>query len=155
MSGVIAYLGLGSNLGNKMDNLNKGINLLRCTAGIAVKATSPFYHTSPVGYTDQPDFLNAAVEIDTTLNPIGLLDICQCIEKKLKRVDSVRWGPRTIDIDILLYGDCIMRNDRLVLPHPMMHEREFVLKPLNDIAPQAVHPVYNMTVAQLYRGIAG
>lgn len=155
MPGVTAYLGLGSNLGDKRDNLNRATELLRCTTGITVKHTSPFYETSPVGYIDQPDFLNAAVEINTVLDPDRLLEVCQGIEKELKRVNIVRWGPRTIDIDILLYGDLVIRNDRIVLPHPRMHEREFVLRPLNDIAPQAVHPVYNMTVEQLCQRVAG
>jgi len=147
---IIAYIGIGSNIGDRKANLEAAVDMLGNTGGIEAKDVSPFYNTAPVGYPDQPDFLNGVVKIETILSPCELLKICQGIEKKLKRVRTVRWGPRTIDLDILLYSDLIMQDEDLVIPHPHIHEREFVLKPLNDIAPQAVHPVYKMTVHELY-----
>ncbi len=98
---------------------------------------------------DQPDFLNAAAKIVTELKPLELLAVCQSTEQSLKRIRTIRWGPRTIDIDILLYGDLIITSDELTLPHPEMHKREFVLKPLAEIAPEAIHPVNGKTIRQL------
>lgn len=147
---IIAYIGIGSNVGDRQANLDGAVDMLRHTKGIEVKAVSPFYNTAPVGYTHQPDFLNGVVEIETTLSSHELLKACQGIEEKLKRVRTIRWGPRTIDMDILLYDDLIVQDEDLIIPHPRMHEREFVLKPLNDIAPQVVHPVYKMAVCKLY-----
>jgi len=144
-----AYIGLGSNLGDRKQNIEKALELLGKTPKIKVCSVSKFYETAPVGFKDQPDFVNAAAKIETTLKPLKLLAVCQSIERRLKRVRTIRWGPRTIDIDILLYGDLITRSDKLILPHPEMHKREFVLKPLNDIAPGVVHPLSGKTVAEL------
>ncbi|MDK2800431.1 MAG: 2-amino-4-hydroxy-6-hydroxymethyldihydropteridine diphosphokinase [Clostridiales bacterium] len=147
---AIVYLGIGSNMGDRQANLDAAVDMLRCMEGIEVKAVSPFYHTAPVGYTEQPDFLNGAVEVETILSPHELLKVCQRIEKKLKRVRTIRWGPRTIDVDILLYNHLVMQDENLVIPHPRMHEREFVLKPLNDIAPHVIHPVYKISIREIY-----
>ena len=144
------YLGLGSNLGDRKGNIEKAIELLGKTPNIKTCSISKFYETAPVGLKDQPDFVNAAAKIDTTLKPLKLLAVCQSIERRLKRVRTIRWGPRTIDIDILLYGDLIIKSDKLTIPHPEMHKREFVLKPLNDIAPGVIHPLNGKTVAKLY-----
>ena len=157
MSGkaVAAYLGLGSNLGNREENLNHAVDMLRNTAGIRVTRVSSYLNTAPVGYTEQPDFLNAAVEVETTLTPHELLEQCHRIEKQLKRERIIHWGPRTIDLDILLFGDLILEDASLTIPHPRMAEREFVLKPLDEIAPDAVHPVSRRSIRALYHDLAG
>lgn len=117
---------------------------------IRVTAVSSYINTAPVGYTEQPDFLNAVVEVITTLTAHDLLEVCGDIEKKLKRERFIHWGPRTIDLDILLFGDLILEDETLIIPHPRMLEREFVLKPLNEIAPGILHPVCKKTVSELY-----
>ncbi|MBZ4644925.1 MAG: 2-amino-4-hydroxy-6-hydroxymethyldihydropteridine diphosphokinase [Petroclostridium sp.] len=147
---IKAYLGIGSNIGDRQSNLDAAVGMLRHTRGIEIRNVSSFYNTAPVGYTAQPDFLNGVVEIETILTPHELLKICQTIEDKLKRVRTIRWGPRTIDIDILLYDELIIQDENLIIPHPHMHQREFVLQPLNDIAPEVIHPVFKMTVCKLY-----
>lgn len=148
---VTAYIGLGSNIGDRKENLDNAIELLDKEREIEVIAISSYINTSPVGYYDQPDFLNAAVGIKTTLSASALLGVCNNIEKYLKRERIIHWGPRTIDLDILLFSDSIINDDILIIPHPRMHEREFVLKPLNEIAPQAFHPVLEKPVSDLYR----
>lgn len=148
-----AYLALGSNIGDREGYIKKAVELLKAHPQIRVLAVSPLYNTAPVGFIDQPDFLNGAVAVDTVLMPHELLDVCLGIEKRLGRVRTVRWGPRTIDIDLLLYDDLVINDEDLALPHPRMHERAFVLQPLCDIAPDAVHPVYDKTVKQLYEGL--
>lgn len=150
---VTAYLALGSNLGDREANLNKALQMLSKTVGIEVTNVSAFLNTAPVGYTDQPDFLNAVVEIETILEPYALLAVCNEIEQALKRKRIIHWGPRTIDVDILLFGDLVLEDERLTIPHPRMLEREFVMKPLCEIAPEAVHPVQEKTIGQLWKDI--
>lgn len=147
---ITAYIGIGSNLGERENHLKKAVNALDDTYGIKVTKVSPFYNTAPVGYTAQPDFLNGVVEIETSLSPYALLDICHQIEEELRRVRTIRWGPRTIDLDILLYADIVMSEEKLVIPHPAMHEREFVLRHFNDISPYTVHPVTKLTIRKMY-----
>ncbi|QNU68633.1 2-amino-4-hydroxy-6-hydroxymethyldihydropteridine diphosphokinase [Ruminiclostridium herbifermentans] len=151
MTGKIAtaYIALGSNIGNREDNLNKAIEMLKQNDEVEVNKISSYLNTAPVGYTDQPDFLNAVVEVKTTLSPHKLLMVCSDIEKKLKRERIIHWGPRTIDLDILLYEDLVLNHEDLVIPHPRMHEREFVLKPLKEIAPKAFHPVLKKTIEDI------
>jgi 2-amino-4-hydroxy-6-hydroxymethyldihydropteridine diphosphokinase len=131
----IAYISLGSNIGDREDNLKKALALLDEHPQIRVAAVSSFYETAPVGYTDQPDFINAAAELETALGPRELLKICMETEKKLGRVRTIRWGPRVIDIDILWYNGLTVDEEDLQIPHPRMLEREFVIRPLADIAP--------------------
>jgi len=145
-----AYIGAGSNIGDRKGNLDNAINMLRKTSGIEVTAVSSYIDTAPVGYKEQPDFLNAALEIETYLTAYDLLGVCSGIERELKRERTIRWGPRTIDLDILLFGDIIMEDELLVIPHPRMHEREFVLIPMCEIASEAIHPVLKKTVGELY-----
>lgn len=147
---VTAYIGLGSNIGNREENLTKALEMLRSTAGIRVSAVSAYINTAPVGYTEQPDFLNTAAEVKTSLTAYELLAVCGYIEKKLKRERLIHWGPRTIDLDILLFGNLILNDELLTLPHPRMLEREFVLKPLNEIAPEVLHPLCNKSIRELY-----
>jgi len=130
-----AYLGLGSNLGNKRNNLKSALKMLEDHPQVEVRKVSSFYETEPVGYKEQDRFLNLVVKIDTSLNPFELLQFCQTIEKELKRKRIVRWGPRTIDVDILLYENFISQDPELTIPHPRMHERAFVLVPLEEIEP--------------------
>jgi len=142
------YLALGSNMGNRESNLRAAI-LSFSTAGITVLRESPVYETEPVGFADQRWFLNMVVESETTLFPMQLLTRIGKIERALGRVRTVPNGPRTIDIDILLYANAVVRTPRLEIPHPRMHERRFVLAPLADLAPALRHPVLRQTVRQL------
>ncbi len=151
---VTAYIGIGSNIDDRAALLNASIELLSKKEGIEVTSVSSFYNTAPVGYLEQPDFLNAVVEIKTVLSADELLQICGLIEKVLKRERLIHWGPRTIDLDILLYGNQIINKENLNIPHPRMHERAFVLEPLNEINPSAIHPVFNKTVCELYEAMA-
>lgn len=146
---MTAYLALGSNLGDREEHLRNALKMLSLTEGIEVTTVSTFINTAPVGYTDQPDFLNAVVEIETTLDPYALLSVCNEIEQALKRKRIIHWGPRTIDVDILLFGDLILEDEKLTIPHPRMLEREFVMKPLCEIAPKALHPVKKKTIKDL------
>ena len=126
-----AYLSLGSNMGDRLKNLTSAVGFLNDPEdGIIVKAVSPVFETDPVGYTEQDAFLNICVKIETVLSPQKLLSACQAIEKKLHRERLIHWGPRTIDLDILLYGDLKMDTKTLTIPHPRMDERGFVQVPL-------------------------
>lgn len=129
-----AYLSLGSNMGDRMDLLQKAVRLLHEHEAVGVEAVSSIYETDPVGLIDQPAFLNIVVEITTSLTPEGLLQICREIEESLDRVRVIRWGPRTIDLDILLYNHDNIETETLTVPHPRMQERAFVLVPLAEIA---------------------
>jgi 2-amino-4-hydroxy-6-hydroxymethyldihydropteridine diphosphokinase len=131
---VRAYLGLGSNLGDRSENLRRAVELLAARDGVTVVRTSNVYESDPVG-PPQPDFLNAVAEIDTTLSARGLLDACLGVEAELGRVRQERWGPRIIDIDLLVFGDEHIDEPDLTVPHPRMHERPFVLVPLAELAP--------------------
>lgn len=146
----IAYLGLGSNVGDREEYIEQAIFLLSKTPGIKVIKKSANYETEPQGNTEQPQFLNAAVQIQTTLDPYKLLAAVQEAENALGRERDVEWGPRTIDLDILLYDDQIISDDKLQIPHPLLHERLFVLKPLSEIAPGAVHPALERKIIDLY-----
>lgn len=135
-----AYIGLGSNMGDKRASILAALELLGKTPGIALLRTAPLYRTAPVGYTEQEWFVNTVAEIDTTLSPRELLAACLEIERRLGRVRSMRWGPRVIDLDLLLYGELVVDEPDLVVPHPRMHERAFVLVPLADLAPDLAVP---------------
>ena len=146
---MTVYLGLGSNLGDRFANLQEAVNCLCRSAGIIVTGVSAVYETAPVGGPDQPDYLNAAIGLETTLAADRLLEVCLETEKKMGRVRDERWNARIIDIDILLFDGSHIRTDSLTVPHPRMHERGFVLVPLADIAPDAVHPLKKLTVTDL------
>ena len=146
---VQAYLGLGSNIGDRKQQLLKAIDLIGNIKGIKVTKQSSIYETAPIGYTDQPNFLNLCLEIETELSPQQLLKHCLDIEQQLHRVREIRWGPRTLDIDILLYSDDIIETDNLSIPHPRMQERAFVLIPLNDIASDKKDPRLNQKIHDL------
>lgn len=127
------YLSLGSNIGDSACNLTTAITLIEKESKITLIKTSSYYQTKPVGGVIQDDFVNCVIEIQTTLNPVELLKVCQSVETRLKRERIVRWGPRTIDVDILLYGDMTINSDCLTIPHPRMYERAFVMVPLTEI----------------------
>ena len=129
------YLSLGSNIGNKKGYLKKAINILITHPMIQNLESSSFYETVPQGYVDQDVFVNNVVSFNTLLDPFKLLNLCQEIETKLKRVRLFRWGPRTIDVDILLYGTESLKTKELTIPHPRMYERGFVIIPLSELNP--------------------
>lgn len=133
-----AFLGLGSNLGDRLAHLQRAIDALAATSGIQVVAVSAVYETAPVGGPSQDDFLNAVLAVDTDLLPHDLLAAAMHAEQLEERVRTVRWGPRTLDVDLLLYGDEHIDTPDLEIPHPRMHERGFVLAPLRDVAPERV-----------------
>ncbi|KJS85290.1 MAG: 2-amino-4-hydroxy-6-hydroxymethyldihydropteridine pyrophosphokinase [Peptococcaceae bacterium BICA1-8] len=130
-----AYLGLGSNLGNKKTNLTTCLELLYKNPFIEVLKISSFYETEPIGFKEQDWFLNAVVELETSVDPYRLLSFCQSIEDQLQRKRLIRWGPRTMDVDILLYENFSSEDPILTIPHPRMTERAFVLVPLAEIEP--------------------
>jgi len=144
----LIYLGLGSNLGDREKNLRAALHSLEA-AGVQVITLSPIYETAPVGYPDQPDFLNAVCRARTALAPHDLLRAIKAIETALGRRPSFRNAPRPIDIDILFYDDLILDTPDLTIPHPRLAERAFVLVPLADIAPELRHPVLGQTITTL------
>lgn len=144
----VAYVGLGSNQGDRGRALERALELL-ARRGFAVTATSSFYSTEPVGGPPQAWFLNAVAQGETRLGPEELLEACLATEQDLGRVRDVRFGPRTLDADLLLYGDEVRATARLRLPHPRLHERRFVLEPLCEIAPGVRHPAFGLTAAEL------
>lgn len=133
-----AALGLGSNMGDRAGHLTRAVEALSLLDGIEVGPISSIWETAPWGIEDQPHFLNACVLIETILPPLDLLDACLAIERAHGRERSQRWGPRTLDIDILFYGDAQIKGDRLTLPHPRLTDRSFVLAPLAEIVPEKV-----------------
>lgn len=145
------YIGIGSNLGDRSQNTRDAIRLLDDHPGIQIKALSHFYETEPLTLKGdkQNYYLNCTLKIQTTLNPIQLFRVMQDVEKLLGRVREDKWGPRTIDLDLLFFDDEIFRTTTLVIPHPELHKRRFVLEPLAEIASNLVHPIKGVTVKNL------
>lgn len=143
----IVYLGLGSNLGERKDNLEKVITLL--SEKLEILVASSVYETPPWGYTDQPAFFNQVIKSGTCLTPLALLEFIKQTEKQMGREPTFRYGPRCIDVDILFYDDLILESEELDIPHPQLTERAFVLVPLAEIAPDLVHPIYNQKISAL------
>jgi 2-amino-4-hydroxy-6-hydroxymethyldihydropteridine diphosphokinase len=133
--GTAAYLGLGSNLGDRLANLQRAVDLLAAHPAIEVRRSSRVYETEPVGGPPQPDYLNAVVEVDTQLGPHQLLEACLDVEGQMGRIRAERWGPRVIDVDLLIYDEREIEEPDLVVPHPRMRERAFVLMPLTELQP--------------------
>jgi len=145
-----AYLGLGSNLGNRLAFLRGGRDALLSHPGIRLVKASAIYETAPLGGPpDNPPFLNAVLAVETTLSPRALLEACLAVENEFGRTRPMEWAPRTLDVDILLYGEQTVSEADLEIPHPRLHERAFVLAPFNEIAPAARHPRFGRTVTEL------
>ncbi len=144
----IAYIGIGSNLGNREENCRKAITLLTGKS-IKILKCSSLYETEPWGVKEQPEFINMAVEIETHMEPLELLRAIKEIENGMGRREGLRWGPRVMDLDILLYDDLILRTQELEIPHPRLRDREFVLKPLSEIAPDKIHPLFKKSIKNL------
>ena len=149
-----AYIAVGSNLGNKQSNCKKGIAALNQTPGITVTAHAKLYKTAPVDFTDQDWFVNTAVRVATELLPRDLLRQLKRIESEIGRIQSdIRFGPRVLDLDIILYDNLVFKSDKLEIPHPRMHKRRFVLRPICDIDPFAIHPTLKKPVKTLLDSI--
>lgn len=145
------YLGLGSNIGDSKRNIESALLLLSKKVNILNK--SSYYETEPVGFKDQPWFLNMVIEGETDLNPRELLDFTQSIERDMKRVKTIVNGPRIIDVDILIYGDIKMESENLTIPHPRMHERAFVMVPMFELAPKLV--INNIPIEDIMKNFKG
>ena len=149
-----AFLGFGGNLGKPLNNFRYARQQLAKQLDIEVISSSPLYQTPPIGGPEgQPDYLNAVVEILTGLSAPDLLQLCQQIEMDAGRSRNLHWGPRTLDIDLLLVEDLIMETPLLTLPHPRLHQRHFVLLPLNDLVPALYHPTFKITINQLLKAL--
>lgn len=145
---VTVYIGIGSNLGNREENCLNSIRLIE-ERDIRVLKRSSLYETEPWGVEDQPMFINMAIEAETELSPLELLRVLKSIEKSMGRVQTERWGPRIIDLDILFYNNLILETPELTIPHPYIKERPFVLIPLSEIAPEFEHPVLKKRIKEL------
>ncbi|MEG1992676.1 MAG: 2-amino-4-hydroxy-6-hydroxymethyldihydropteridine diphosphokinase [Acetivibrio sp.] len=148
-----AYLALGSNMGNKEENLYRAITLLNQDKNTRVRKVSSFIITKPMGEVEQDDFLNGAVEVDTLRDPEELLTLVHEIEEDCKRVRTIRWGPRTLDVDILFYDNLVIRTKELQIPHIGVKDRDFVLIPLEEIAPLVIHPLLGKNIYQLKKDL--
>lgn len=142
------YIGIGSNIGDRKANCSKAIEYLK-SKGITVTKVSSMFETEPWGVKDQEKFINMAIEAETGLSPEELLSVMKDIEHLMGRVETVRWGPRIIDLDILFYDDMVVNREGLQIPHPLLHKRDFVLGPLSEIAPDKTHPVLMKSVSRL------
>lgn len=145
----VAYIGFGSNIGDRLAHIQNAIHALSKTEEISLQKISSVYKTDPVGYEVQAEFLNGVAAIQTSLPPLSLLHTLKNIETAIGRQHRIRWGPREIDLDILIYGDLCLETEKLVIPHAEMHRRRFVLAPLTEIAPDLVHPVLKENVQTL------
>lgn len=150
----IVYLALGSNLGERIDYLNFAISELKKDKAILITKYSSVYETRPVGFLEQGDFLNMVIEIKTSYSPLELLSKTQLIEEKSGRVTKFKWGPRTLDLDILLYNQENIDLDKLKVPHPRMYTRGFVILPLREINAELYFPTIDKTIAQLYQELS-
>jgi 2-amino-4-hydroxy-6-hydroxymethyldihydropteridine diphosphokinase len=151
----VAYIGLGANLGDRRSNILRAVDLLRLEPGVASVELSSLHETRPIGGPPgQGMYLNAAAGVDTTLEADALLRTLLAIEARLGRERSHKWGPRTIDLDILLFDDQVIATPDLRVPHPLMHERRFVLAPLAEIAPGVIHPVRKRSIAEMLGDLA-
>lgn len=150
---AIVYIGIGSNIGERQANCMKAIEALK-SKGITVKKISSMHETEPWGLKEQPKFINMAVEAETSMSPEEFLSALKGIEEDMGREETVKWGPRIIDLDILFYDDIVIDMKRLRIPHPLLHKRDFVLNPLAEIAPDKLHPVLKKTVNQLKEELA-
>jgi len=149
-----AFIALGSNLGDRVEYLRFAVREIAKIRGCKILDVSNFISTPPYGYIEQGDFLNGCLAIKTLLTPHELLDTILGIENSAGRIRDMRWGPRTLDLDIILYDELVISDGRLTIPHPEMHMRDFVLKPMCEIAPNQVHPIYRKTISELLDNIS-
>lgn len=148
-----SFIGIGSNIGDKIENCIMAIDMIDKINGCSVIKRSSFYRTEPVGFKDQNWFVNCVIMIDTVFSPFVLLQKLQEIEDIMGRERRIKWGPRIIDLDILIFDGLIIRDKILTIPHPLMHKRRFVLVPMNQLAPDLVHPIFNKTIRELLSNI--
>lgn len=146
-------LGLGSNIGNREENINTAVDKLKNYERIKIVKMSSLYETEPIGVKEQPFFLNAVVIISTSLEPERLMNTCLKIESQLGRVRDMRWGPRIIDIDVLVYNDLNIKTENLILPHPRLHERRFVLEPLRELLGDNYPLINGITIGELINNL--
>ena len=145
-----AFISVGSNLGNPLENCRQGIRALAGPPSIKILAGSPFYRTAPVDFLEQDWFVNAAVKIETDLLPLDLLAFLRSVQTEMgRKQQTVRFGPRILDLDIILFQDVVLQSPELTIPHPRMHKRRFVLQPICDIDPTVMHPVLNCDIKTL------
>ncbi len=142
------FIGLGSNLGDREKNIGNSIDLFVGTGKINLLKRASHYETEPIG-PNQPWFINTAIEVETSFTPEALLDRCKEVERKIGRVDTLHWGPRLVDLDLLLFGDRVLNTGKLEIPHPGMEKREFVLQPLLELEPELIHPELNTPLKEL------
>jgi 2-amino-4-hydroxy-6-hydroxymethyldihydropteridine diphosphokinase len=150
---MLVYIGLGSNMGDGVKNCRRAMEAIGADARNRLVGRSRFYRTEPVGKKDQQWFINGVVAVETTMSPGELMEFLLSVEKGMGRIRQERWGPRVIDLDILFYGDRVLDEEGLQIPHPRLHERRFVLAPLKDMAPGLLHPVFHRTVSQILAGL--
>jgi dihydroneopterin aldolase / 2-amino-4-hydroxy-6-hydroxymethyldihydropteridine diphosphokinase len=147
------YIAVGSNLGDKQGNIHQAFTLINDSLHSSILQQSTLIETEPFGYTNQDTFINGVILIKTLLSPINLIRFLQSIEHTLKRERLIQWGPRTIDLDVIYYDNLVSDEEAIIIPHPRMHERDFVLKPLNEIAPNALHPLLRKRTYELLNAL--
>lgn len=150
---AIVYIGLGSNLGDRLGFIQQAVKMLEFHAAVKVLETSSFYETEPYGVKEQDWFINAAVKVSTPLTPVEILRVCQHIEEKLGRKREIKWGPRVIDLDILLYDEEIIADDILTIPHPSTYDRACCIVPLLEIADELIHPILQKDMDEIYQNL--
>ena len=150
MTHHIAYISVGSNIGNKLENCQKGVTALISSGSIKNLKHSQIYKTDPVDYLNQDWFINYVVKIQTILDPFQLLNTLNAIERRAgRRIDKIRFGPRVLDMDIIFYDQLVIHSTKLIIPHPRMHKRRFVLQPICDIDPEIIHPILKKNMRYL------
>ncbi len=153
MRGIVSFVGVGSNLGNPIGNCLRVVELISSLGEVKVLRRSSLYRTEPVGFSEQDPFVNCVIEARTTFSAHFLLKSLRQIENDMGRIRAEKWGPRTIDLDILFYGQNIISDETLLIPHPELHKRRFVLVPLCEIAPDFIHPAFGVSVKELLDGL--
>lgn len=146
---TVVYIALGTNLEPREEHLEKALQLFQNNPDVQVKQVSSIYESTAVGYLDQPDFLNLVFEAETELSCSALLDACQSVENELGRIRTIRFGPRTLDADIILFGDAVIDEERVTVPHPRLQERTFVLLPMEELKPNLIVPKLDKTITDL------
>ena len=152
---MLVFIGIGSNLGDKAGNCRRAVEVILADGRNRIGKCSPLYQTEPVGKKEQDWFINGVCAMETSMEPAEVLEFLLNVEKMMGRVRRERWGPRVIDLDILFFGQEVINQEALQIPHPRLHERRFVLAPLNDIAPDLRHPLLGKTISQILSELPG